>query len=499
MKQWRKEQSKKKPEKVTPEYQPISLEYFLDMEVANGGPSKQMLNLNGKLKTVREIVEYWKQDKPHLEIDKNQSTKILQYYNCMMAEFRHDVANHHDIGWDALTPEYYESKKPMTDEEIEKYLKKNLSEYTNGFIKHSYHRAYAMIGRLIKGKPYIPFYMKTSQIYSEPRPVDGKHRVKPLTEKIKLLKKLDELGIDRNEYCLAQSSILAVMGIRQNDDLDIIISSKLRKQNIKWPSGVEVFVANRGKFQYFGAKGDDDLLENYCIKIDGYKFLEPRFYFARKFLDKSSRDISDWVEIEKWFNKGNHKGYPFNFETYKWGLPLFTTPNIPLTSIDFDGLEVIRDKYNRVVDEINQGRVIYRDPKNKTYIKIFHPEYCRLGNFVDALSSGVLNGLVPALKGIIWEKGRMVGYICEEGEVLSPNEFDTHLIPQHFITTVVRNCKQRGRIFYDLVPSNILRTKDGLLSLIDLESVYPLGDNGTMKMHKAQVKPSNLPQLIAQI
>ena len=29
----------------------------------------------------------------------------------------------------------------------------------------------------------------------------------------------------------------------------------------------------------YGAKNDDDLLENYCIEIYGYKFLEPRFYF----------------------------------------------------------------------------------------------------------------------------------------------------------------------------------------------------------------------------
>ena len=45
---------------LTPKYSPISLEYFLNMEVANGGESKQILNLNGKLKTVKEIIEYLK-------------------------------------------------------------------------------------------------------------------------------------------------------------------------------------------------------------------------------------------------------------------------------------------------------------------------------------------------------------------------------------------------------------------------------------------------------
>ena len=83
----------------------------------------------------------------------------------MMAGFRHDVADHHELGLDNLTKEYYDSLKPMTDEEILEFNKKNPVEFDNGFIKHSYHRAYAMIGRLIKGKKYIPFYMIKNQIY----------------------------------------------------------------------------------------------------------------------------------------------------------------------------------------------------------------------------------------------------------------------------------------------------------------------------------------------
>ena len=82
------------------------------------------------------------------------------------------------------------------------------------------------------------------------------------------------MGIDRDEYCFVQSSILSLMGIRANDDLDIIISSDLRNQNIRFPQGVEVFPPNITKFNYFGAKGDDDLIKNYCIEINGYKFLE---------------------------------------------------------------------------------------------------------------------------------------------------------------------------------------------------------------------------------
>ena len=47
-----------------------------------------------------------------------------------------------------MTENYYKSLEDLSDEEIEKMLKENPVEFQNGFIKHSYHRAVAMIGRL---------------------------------------------------------------------------------------------------------------------------------------------------------------------------------------------------------------------------------------------------------------------------------------------------------------------------------------------------------------
>ena len=147
--------------------------------------------------------------------------------------------------------------------------------------------------------------METDQIFKTPTKHDNIHRVKPVTHRIKLLKQLDAMGISRKDYCLTQSSILSAMLIRDNDDLDIIISSNLRKQNIKFPKGVEVFPPNYPKFNYFGAKGDDDILKNYCIELNGYKFLEPRFYFARK-NNITSRDKLDWKYISLFFYLNNH-------------------------------------------------------------------------------------------------------------------------------------------------------------------------------------------------
>ena len=169
------------------QYSPINLEYFLNIEIQQGGGGKEIIHQNSKLKTIKDIVMYFSNKDNITKTEKTLNPSNWQYYNCMIAEFRHNVKNHHDLGWENMTKEYYEGLDPMSDEEIEQFLKNNPVEFDNGFVRHNYHRACAMIGRLIKGKPYIPFYMKTSQIYNEPRKKDGIHRIKQLTNKIKLL------------------------------------------------------------------------------------------------------------------------------------------------------------------------------------------------------------------------------------------------------------------------------------------------------------------------
>ena len=473
-------------------YSPISLDYFLNMEVANGGISKQILNLNGKLKYVKDIVKYWKSNPTPPEL----IPENWQYWNCMIAGFKHNVANHHDLGWNEMTEEYYSSLKPMSDGELDDYLKDTPVEFDNGFIKHSYHRAYAMIGRLIRGEDYIPFYMETEKIFNKAWVNDNKIRTKKLTSKLKHLSKLDEMGIDRDDYCLCQSSILTVMGIRDNDDLDIIISSKLRNQNITFPQGIDVFDANLTKFDYFGANGDDDILENFCIIIDGYKFLEPRFYFARKNMS-SDRDKKDFEGIKQFFDRNSDLGYPFDKITYRWGLPAFR-PRINVKELDLESLILVKDKYNRIVDGVNQGRAVYAG--DGYYVKVFHPEYCRLQNFRDALDSGFLNGLTPSMTHLLEDNDKnIIGYITLGGTILSNNESDFDSIPSHFWRTMLRNSQKRNKVFYDFVPINIIRDSYfQQFSLIDLESVYDLDSLEDMKKHNATLKPSTLIESIKE-
>ena len=119
--------------------------------------------------------------------------------------------------------------------------------------------------------------------------------MKPLINNVK---GLSAIQIPRGEFTITQSGILALMGIRQNDDIDIVVSSEARHQLF-------------GGSQDFDAQGDDNLIDNYSFQIDGYNFLEPRFYFSRK-NKNTERDLKDWEGIKKFFEMENHKGYPFN-------------------------------------------------------------------------------------------------------------------------------------------------------------------------------------------
>ena len=322
MKKWRQIKRKEKRNSYV-EHQPISLDYFFKMEIAQGGGGKEVLNQNGTLKTVKDVLMFYIVPGNVQTVRSTLNSKNWQYFNCMMAEFRKGVGDHHVLGWENMTEEYYNSLELMSDEELKVFLKEHPVEFDNGFIRHSYHRACAMIGRLVSGKKYIPFYMKKSQIYDNPRKHDGQHRIKPLIQNIR---GISDISIPAGEFTICQSGILALMGIRSNDDIDIIISSEARNQLFNGnkefirTNSAEIFEPNRGKFRIFNAQGDDDLIENYSFNVGGYNFLEPRFYFSRK-NKHTDRDKSDWDGMRKFFEMGSHKGFPFNQLTEEqWGV-----------------------------------------------------------------------------------------------------------------------------------------------------------------------------------
>ena len=81
----------------TPKYSPINLEYFLNMELAMGGGGKEIIKQNGKLIKVKDVVNFFKNNTD--EVKKTLKPSNWQYFNCMLAEFRHNVVDHHELGW----------------------------------------------------------------------------------------------------------------------------------------------------------------------------------------------------------------------------------------------------------------------------------------------------------------------------------------------------------------------------------------------------------------
>ena len=281
-----------------------------------------------ELKTVRDVVEYFKQDGSIEKAKSKLKEDNWEYFNCLLYGWRKNVLDtdaHKKTGGveisleernKTLSPEYYESLEKMSDEEIENFNKENPVEFDEDIIRHGTHRVYAMIGRLIRGEEYVPFYL------------DENRFLNPVS-KINFLNEMDNLMIPRSEYTICQSSWLTMMGIRSNDDLDIVISSKLRDyslggdiSHLNIHRDIEVFEKNHGKFKVFGCQNDDELIEKYSVNIGGYNFCEPRFYFSRIW-PENEKKINDQNKIREFFKKENHKFYPFSeISMEKWGLDL---------------------------------------------------------------------------------------------------------------------------------------------------------------------------------
>tara|TARA_X000001382_G_scaffold130876_2_gene127537 strand:- start:1865 stop:3604 length:1740 start_codon:yes stop_codon:yes gene_type:complete len=157
---------------------------------------------------------------------------------------------------------------------------------------------------------------------------------------------------------------------------------------------------------------------------------------------------------------------------------------INLKDIDLGSLGVILNKAGRVVDGVNHGRMVLKG--DGVYYKIFDKDYCRRENFVKALEAGFFDEVAPALQSLIVDGDDIVGYVCELGEIIG-SEFDK--VPDEFYQKVLSLVNEKKMFFYDLVSINIIRTKSGELSLIDLESVYDIDELYTIDKHNAKVKP----------
>lgn len=132
----------------------------------------------------------------------------------------------------------------------------------------------------------------------------------PLKElKINHLDKLDKLGIDKNDYCLIQSCWFPLMNIRENDDLDFIIRSslveKFKDKILKIPK-LNIKINNKN-YHKFGCKNDDDLIDNFSVKINNNKFCYFKFYNEiiknrdSSIIKKDDDGVPDKINLKNFF------------------------------------------------------------------------------------------------------------------------------------------------------------------------------------------------------
>ena len=126
------------------------------------------------------------------------------------------------------------------------------------------------------------------------------------------VKGLDKIQISKQEFSILGSGLLSLMGIKENNRLDIIISSTARHRLFEGNrdsielDGVNILKSN--SIRNFSSHGDDDLISNYSFQINGYNFLEPRFYF-----NKGDENL------KKFLSDGSNNHFPFNqIPSDKW-------------------------------------------------------------------------------------------------------------------------------------------------------------------------------------
>ena len=115
---------------------------------------------------------------------------------------------------------------------------------------------------------------------------------------LELGKYLDQNSISRDKVCIVGSAVLSLMGIRQNDDIDIVIHSSL---NMILSS--HSFI-NLVKSPWSKLHSDDELIDNNrCHFIyAGYKFVIPELLYHRKAWHNRSKDILDINDLDEYAN-----------------------------------------------------------------------------------------------------------------------------------------------------------------------------------------------------
>ena len=116
-----------------------------------------------------------------------------------------------------------------------------------------------------------------------------------MIERIRHIGELLSAELPGDEFAVLHSAWLALMVLRPNGDLDVAITSKLRRDRFpgfqagshfglpgKLEKRIRIFPTDHAYGSLFGCRGMDDLVQNHSLVVEGIRFVEPRFYFELK-------------------------------------------------------------------------------------------------------------------------------------------------------------------------------------------------------------------------
>ncbi len=146
-----------------------------------------------------------------------------------------------------------------------------------------------------------------------------------MIERVKHLEGLLEAKLPVGEYVVINSVWLALMGIRVNGDLDLMLSSKLwqsrfadslvhRSFGLPGPleKRVRVHALEGGNYSRMtDVQDNDDAVYNHRVILEGVPLIEPRFYFQyiMRRLEKNREAVNHlpWWRRNRWTNPSHRK------------------------------------------------------------------------------------------------------------------------------------------------------------------------------------------------
>ena len=139
-----------------------------------------------------------------------------------------------------------------------------------------------------------------------------------------------------------------------------------------------------------------------------------------------------------------------------------------------DGPEL--DEFGRPGRWQARGVRFFRDRIKERYIKLFPKSFTANGEgrFIeDALRSGFYAQLCPLFEFLVRDQdGAVIGYAIRAGRELTAYEFERYV--DHIMRPLVcRATEESGFYYHDLIDHNVI-IRDGVISLIDIESVLPI-------------------------